>query len=61
MYRATELSEVKLLTDKEKYCSTPDQVNDLVKEFKIIKVYQEECRIDPSIIVKDLSLTVSGP
>lgn len=61
MYRSTDLSEVKLLTDGEKYCSTPDKVNDLVGEFKIIRVSKEECRIDPSIIVKDLSLTVAGP
>lgn len=43
------------------YCNTAEKVDNLVKEFTIIKSFSEECKVDPSIIVKDLSLTVSGP
>ena len=50
-----------VLTEGEKFCNTAEKVNELVREFKIIKVTEEECRIDPSIIVKDLALTISGP
>lgn len=62
MYKLSgDPSQIEILYEKEKYCKTAEQIDNLVNEFKIIKVIQEECKIDPSIIVKDLSLVVSGP
>ena len=60
MYQETEPSRFKLLTHHARPLDIY-AVNSLKKEHKLIKEVVEECVIDPSVMVKDMSLLVSGP
>jgi hypothetical protein len=54
-------SQIKLLTDGVPFLDTPYKISNLMKEYKIMREHTEECKLDKSILVKDLSLIVKGP
>ena len=59
MYRETDSSQVKVNVANAQYFG--DQINQLrqiANRFNVVKEFREECRIDKSVIVRDLSLKV---
>lgn len=59
MFTATDPNQIRLLTDDIQYYDV-QKVNAIKKENKYIKEVVEECVLDPSVLVKDISMTVSG-
>ena len=60
MFKATDPSQVRLLTSGATYYDSAVEISNIGNQFKFIKEYTEECKVDPSIIVKDLSLLVKA-
>ena len=49
-----------LITKNVEYYGV-ERLSKVQKELKVIKEHKEECKVDSSVIVKDLSLLVHGP
>lgn len=60
MYKATDPQQVKLLTSNASYYGSAVELSNIGNSYKFVKEHTEECRVDSSIIVKDLSLTVKA-
>lgn len=62
MYKLSgDPDQIEMLAFSSEFCKTPDKLYEQLLTYDIIKEYSEECRFDPSILVKDLSLSVKGP
>jgi len=50
-----------VISESSEFLDSPDKIIKMTADFDIINVRTEECKIDKSILVKDLSLYVKGP
>lgn len=61
MYKISgDPSKINVITASSEFLDSPEKINDLVSQYKIIRDYNEECKVDRSIIVRDLSLVVKA-
>lgn len=60
MYKTNDPQQVKLLTSNADYYGSVVELSNIGNNFKFVKEHTEECKVDSSIIVKDLSLTVKA-
>lgn len=62
MYKATDPTQVKVLTDQVPFFPDVSSALALYQSYgKKIKFHSEECKLDPSVMVHDLALATSGP
>ncbi len=60
MYKATDPNQIDLLASQAEFYENAVQIANIINEYDFVREYAEECKIDSSVMVKDLSLQVKG-
>jgi hypothetical protein len=61
MYRTNDISQVKVNHEgADFYGDQVDELSKIGKYFTVVKEFREELRIDPSMVLRDLSLKVKA-